>query len=285
MAARQSEAERGVFAVLLRQLREARGLTQESLARDSGVSVRAIQDLESGRRRHPQFHTVNCLAQALSVNSSEQEALTAAARTHRNVEAAHDNSSPVAAEESSDTPDPHRQPKKASRRRAGLVASAAAVLSTIILLLLLPGLGFEFGAAAPPAAPTAKTAPTLTEIVSPTDGAVIPGDVRVHGTASLPTGTELWLLLQPEHGDSSYFGTTPEPIKVDASGAWMADIRVGRGPRDGGYKFRLFAVVSPINEGIHRHVKLLPKGKRYPKMAEIPADCFRADEIEVTRAN
>jgi tetratricopeptide (TPR) repeat protein/transcriptional regulator with XRE-family HTH domain len=51
----------------LRQQRMAAGLTQEDLAARSGVSVRAIADLERGKTRRPYPSSVRALAQALGV--------------------------------------------------------------------------------------------------------------------------------------------------------------------------------------------------------------------------
>ena len=51
----------------LRQQRVASGLTQEDLAERSGVSVRAIADLERGRTRRPYPSSVRALARALGL--------------------------------------------------------------------------------------------------------------------------------------------------------------------------------------------------------------------------
>lgn len=273
-------AGRDGFGLLLRQLREARSLTQEGLAARSKVSVRAIQDLESGRRRHPQFHTVDCLVTGLALTGSEREVFVSAARSRPEAKDAFDDQPPLGEDEANASD--ATQVRQASRRRrySWVALTAVVVMVAVALWLSVPALRPRLGVATPPPTPI-PTKPV--QILAPTDGAVIPGSVRVHGRASLPTGFELWLLLQPQHGDTRYIGTTPAPITVDASGAWMAMIRVGRGPQDGGYPFRLFAVVSPIGGGVERHVKLLPKGQRYPKMAEIPDDCSVGDQIEVTR--
>src|SRR6201996_1005019 len=51
----------------LRQQRVAAGLTQEDLAERSGVSVRAIADLERGRTRKPYPSSVRALVRALGL--------------------------------------------------------------------------------------------------------------------------------------------------------------------------------------------------------------------------
>ncbi|MFD7057511.1 ATP-binding protein [Streptomyces mirabilis] len=63
------------FAALLRDLREARSLTQQELAAAAGVSVDAVSALERGRRTQPQPHTVRALASALQLRDADRMAL------------------------------------------------------------------------------------------------------------------------------------------------------------------------------------------------------------------
>ena len=56
------------FGPLLRDLRTRAGLTRERLAEASGVSVRALADLERGRSRGPHRRTVQALAGALQLD-------------------------------------------------------------------------------------------------------------------------------------------------------------------------------------------------------------------------
>ncbi|MFE4491840.1 ATP-binding protein [Streptomyces niveus] len=65
------------FAALLRDLREARSLTQQELATAAGVSVDAVSALERGRRTQPQPHTVRALATALRLRDADHLALLA----------------------------------------------------------------------------------------------------------------------------------------------------------------------------------------------------------------
>ena len=67
------------FAVLLRRLREVRGLTQEELARLAGLTVHGVSALERGVRRRPHPHTVRSLAEALGASAEERAALLSAA--------------------------------------------------------------------------------------------------------------------------------------------------------------------------------------------------------------
>ncbi|WP_329568138.1 NB-ARC domain-containing protein [Streptomyces sp. NBC_01361] len=71
------------FGVVLRGLRQRGRLTMEELAEASGVSVRAIGDMERGRSRVPQRRTVVALAEGLGLADAEREALLAAARAGR----------------------------------------------------------------------------------------------------------------------------------------------------------------------------------------------------------
>nr|WP_277329765.1 tetratricopeptide repeat protein [Streptomyces sp. JH14] len=68
---------------MLRGMRQQRGLTIEELAEASGVSVRAIGDMERGRSRVPQRRTVAALAQGLGLADGQREVLLSAARAGR----------------------------------------------------------------------------------------------------------------------------------------------------------------------------------------------------------
>jgi tetratricopeptide (TPR) repeat protein/transcriptional regulator with XRE-family HTH domain len=70
----------GSFGMLLRRYRLAVGLSQEELADRSGLSVRAISDLERGRTARPHRHTVQSLADVLSLREPERLQLEQSAR-------------------------------------------------------------------------------------------------------------------------------------------------------------------------------------------------------------
>ncbi|MDN3358578.1 XRE family transcriptional regulator [Actinomadura sp. DC4] len=76
-------ADAGAFGELLRRHRHAAALTIEDLSAASGVSVRAIGDMERGRSRGPQRRTVAALADALGLPSPDREAIEVAARAGR----------------------------------------------------------------------------------------------------------------------------------------------------------------------------------------------------------
>jgi tetratricopeptide (TPR) repeat protein/transcriptional regulator with XRE-family HTH domain len=67
------------FGRLLAGFRFSRGLSQEELARRSGMSVRAIRDLERGQVEHPRRSSVALLADALRLSETDREAFENAA--------------------------------------------------------------------------------------------------------------------------------------------------------------------------------------------------------------
>jgi transcriptional regulator with XRE-family HTH domain/tetratricopeptide (TPR) repeat protein len=71
------------FGDLLRTHRVRAALTQEELAAGSGVSVRAISDMERGRAKGPQRRTVEALARVLRLDGPEARALLDTAKAGR----------------------------------------------------------------------------------------------------------------------------------------------------------------------------------------------------------
>ncbi|MFB4284719.1 tetratricopeptide repeat protein [Nonomuraea sp. MTCD27] len=71
------------FAELLRRHRRAAQLTLEQLAGTSGVSLRALSDMERGRSTGPQHRTVVALADALALREDDREQLIDLARSGR----------------------------------------------------------------------------------------------------------------------------------------------------------------------------------------------------------
>jgi transcriptional regulator with XRE-family HTH domain len=67
------------FGALLRACRLAAGLSQEELAGASGMSVRAISDLERGRTRRPYPDSLNRLATGLGLDDQARAEFIAAA--------------------------------------------------------------------------------------------------------------------------------------------------------------------------------------------------------------
>ena len=75
--------ERVSFAALVLRHRTARLLTQEELAEKSGLSARAIQNIEAGRVLCPRRATVALLRDAFGLAGPEWTALDLAAREGR----------------------------------------------------------------------------------------------------------------------------------------------------------------------------------------------------------
>ena len=70
------------FAGALRRLRAGAGLTQEELAEATGVSPRAISDLERSKVTTPHKDTVRLLANAFGLGGWARVEFDAAARGH-----------------------------------------------------------------------------------------------------------------------------------------------------------------------------------------------------------
>ncbi|MCC8339026.1 helix-turn-helix domain-containing protein [Streptomyces sp. R1] len=68
------------FGRLLRELRQGHGLTLEELAEVSGVSGRAIGDMERGRSLRPRRGTITALSQGLGLDEPTHATLLSAAR-------------------------------------------------------------------------------------------------------------------------------------------------------------------------------------------------------------
>jgi transcriptional regulator with XRE-family HTH domain len=71
------------FAGQLRGHRLAAGFTQAELAERSGLSLRAVSDLERGVKRAPRPHTVALLARALRLSRGETARLARAVSRRR----------------------------------------------------------------------------------------------------------------------------------------------------------------------------------------------------------
>jgi transcriptional regulator with XRE-family HTH domain len=80
---RVSTAEQGreVLSTLLRSHRILSGLSQEELADRSGLSVRAISNIERARTTHPYASSIRLLADALELSDQSRAELLRAARS------------------------------------------------------------------------------------------------------------------------------------------------------------------------------------------------------------
>ncbi len=84
-----ASSDPGQLGTLIRRLRLASGLSQEQLAERSGLSARAVSDLERGQRTRTRPETLRMLAEALGLTDAEREALLQAARPELKHNAGH----------------------------------------------------------------------------------------------------------------------------------------------------------------------------------------------------
>ncbi|CAN5725114.1 BTAD domain-containing putative transcriptional regulator [soil metagenome] len=68
------------LGTLIRRFRLAGGLSQEQLAERSGLSARAVSDLERGQRAHTRPETLRMLAEGMALGNEDRQALLQAAR-------------------------------------------------------------------------------------------------------------------------------------------------------------------------------------------------------------
>lgn len=141
---------RGAFAELLASLRSARGLSQERLAAVSGLSVRAIGDLERGATHRPQRQTVEALANGLGLDDADRERLARAARPVR----------PAGTRREPDAPDADAALIGRNRELAGLVSVLERGAARMVSVLGPAGVG--------------KTAVALAAVDS-----IVPGNTQV----------------------------------------------------------------------------------------------------------
>lgn len=78
----------GNFGKILRRYRWGAGLTQEELARQSGLSVRAVSDIERGHTSRPYARTIRLLADALKLDEPARTRLMTAAHDGTDEESA-----------------------------------------------------------------------------------------------------------------------------------------------------------------------------------------------------
>jgi tetratricopeptide (TPR) repeat protein/transcriptional regulator with XRE-family HTH domain len=131
------------FSVLLRRARLAAGLTQEALAEQATLSVRAITDLERGVNRSPHRETLRLLVTALHLSDQEAATFVAAARPLRRPSVTQERAAPTT---SPRRPLPLPLVGRTAElalldRHLGLQTSAAEHTVPLLLLAGAPGIG------------------------------------------------------------------------------------------------------------------------------------------------
>jgi transcriptional regulator with XRE-family HTH domain len=127
------------LAATLRTLRLAADLTLEGLAEQSGISARAISDIERGVSTAPQRRTAVAIAQGLGLDTATTDAFLRAARARRRMPADGPRSAAIA---------PHRLPDFTGRDReiddlGALLGTPPenAVSALVIVVCGAPGIG------------------------------------------------------------------------------------------------------------------------------------------------
>jgi predicted ATPase/DNA-binding XRE family transcriptional regulator len=131
------------FGSILRRLRHSAGLSQEELAEQSGVSARAVSDMERGLRRQPRPETLRLLADALALSDDSRALFYAAA--HLEPDPVADRSSEQSSGGSAAIPAPLRSlphhPEKLIGRTEDIATIESLLLDQKVRLITLTGPG------------------------------------------------------------------------------------------------------------------------------------------------
>ncbi|MFE9259224.1 helix-turn-helix domain-containing protein, partial [Streptomyces sp. NPDC006879] len=118
------------LGALLRRLRAEAGLTQEQVAEASGVSVRTIRRLETGRSADHRLGTVHLLAEALKLTSQDRRQLAAVLTPTPSSRAAGPLPADVECPEPAPAPRaPHRLPAAGAAPATGALAESLGELA------------------------------------------------------------------------------------------------------------------------------------------------------------
>ncbi|MGD9713580.1 MAG: helix-turn-helix domain-containing protein, partial [Thermomicrobiales bacterium] len=92
------------LGAVIRRMRLASGLSQEQLAERSGLSVRAVSDLERGQRSTPRPETIRMLADGMHLSRQDRQELLFAARPELRPSATPQGSDPLILHRLPETP-------------------------------------------------------------------------------------------------------------------------------------------------------------------------------------
>lgn len=122
-------------------------------------------------------------------------------------------------------------------------------------------------------------APSPVQIQAPANGESVPSPLLVSGTASVPAGMSMWVVIKPP--DGNYYLTTKAPVEVAASGAWATQVGVGRGTRDAGIVFDIYAVFTPVT-GSQFSLWVADEANGYGPFSTLPVDTTPVTTVRLT---
>lgn len=155
-------------------------------------------------------------------------------------------------------------------RRTAILVSSVLLLLCAVLLGVLRVHGAEH--------------PRSARIETPTEGESLASPLVVKGTAVVPAGELLWLLVQPPDG-RYYLTGDKRPMHVDDDGTWTSStVKLGQDERDAGFAYNLWVVAAPTGGSFATTVREHVEGDRHGGFAALDPDAKRLDSVRVTLA-
>lgn len=188
------------------------------------------------------------------------------------------------------SPSVGRKPLRLIRAHRGLVTAVVVLVGIAMTAGALSADRGEFESgsapttAAPAAAPTVSTdviGRDAAEFAYPADGQSVVSPLVPRGTATIPAGQALWLLLKPA-GDDTIYVTTDSEVAVDPSGFWDSNLHLGRGACDENRQYRLMLVTAPHGGVIEQEIPKRPLGQYSVRLKSVPEDTQIWKAINIT---
>lgn len=266
------------FGKLLRKYREDK-YSQEQFAQKVGVATTTIQELEQSRTRVPQVKNLNSICDALELSFQQRTELIAAARRRKEngavrVQDAGQEATQTATEPSAPAAnaDAVVPPSRSARLRR--LSSLSRRARTLLILGVITVVAGTAGGTA-----WYATRP-MVAVEWPADGQQVESPLTVNGTAKLPSGSSLWLLVRPV-GDTTYYLTDVVPAIVNQDGRWASRLTLGRDQDDEGEEYDLFALVVPNGGVVDRALANKPVDQFSARFKSIPNDVEAVHRIRV----
>lgn len=183
-----------------------------------------------------------------------------------------------------------RGPLRLVRGRRVLVTAVAALLGIAITAGALAADRGELEPVSPQTTAAPATASTVSmdvvardaaEFAYPADGQSVVSPLVPRGTATIPAGQALWLLLKPA-GDDTIYVTTDSEVAVDPTGFWDSNLHLGRGPCDVNRQFRLMLVTAPHGGVIEQEIPKRAPGQYSVRLTSVPDDTQVRRVINIT---